>query len=272
MQAFWYANTLTSIELIHTSIIAAPQRPECGRLHRDLCCFLSIRDCLGFGLLPGPAPALVQSGAIRARGKRLHGRGRRMNTGCSILRISAMARFLLLAYCAVFVAKAQCNASNTSCTFIPTGALQSFTVPVTGSYYVTANGAQGGNVTVPNVTSPSGGLGATASGEFLLTAGQVYMVAVGIQGTSLSSIDARGAAGGGGSFVVGSANSPLILAGGGGGAAAAAGFAGANGSAAPATTNQGASGSGNAGGMPATAAPGAQCTLGIIQAAAGAVD
>jgi hypothetical protein len=72
--------------------------------------------------------------------------------------------------------------------FTYTGSLDSFTVPVTGTYRILAFGAQGGG---GSGGSNPGGNGAEIGGEFSLTAGEVLQIAVG-----------GGGQGGGGSFVV----------------------------------------------------------------------
>lgn len=85
----------------------------------------------------------------------------------------------------------------------PTGTIQTYTVPDTGSYLIRAYGAQGGG--------PNGGLGAMESGVFDLTAGEVIRVLVGQRPLG-------DAGGGGGTFVVKeTGNVPLLVAAGGGG-------------------------------------------------------
>ena len=88
--------------------------------------------------------------------------------------------------------------------FLFSGTLVTYTVPVTSTYQILAIGAQGGGI---------GGLGASISGDFSLTAGEILQIAVG--GTGGSSTGGSG--GGGGSFVVGPGSTPLVIAGGGGG-------------------------------------------------------
>lgn len=100
----------------------------------------------------------------------------------------------------------------------PTGAIQTYTIPSTGSYTIEAWGAQGGGGITNNV---AGGLGAYAKGTVSLTAGDVLQILVGQQGgTGSSSYDPQGNenGGGGGTFVVKQTGSvPLVVAGGGGG-------------------------------------------------------
>lgn len=89
------------------------------------------------------------------------------------------------------------------------GWLQYYTVPenVT-SIVITAKGAQGGGG-----SAGSGGFGASMTGTFSVTPGQVLKILVGQKG--LTSVAEGG--GGGGSFVTDMENNPLIIAGGGGG-------------------------------------------------------
>ena len=90
--------------------------------------------------------------------------------------------------------------------FTVTGGIQSWTVPATGTYTITAAGASGGG------GSTLGGKPASMRGDFSLTQGAVIKILVGQLGT----LD-YGAGGGGGSFVVTNSNSALIVGGGGGG-------------------------------------------------------
>jgi hypothetical protein len=98
--------------------------------------------------------------------------------------------------------------------FIYTGKIVTYTVPETGTYRITAFGAQGGSASFSsgsiNVVGP-GGRGAEIGGDFSLTAGEMLEIAVGGAGGS------GDGGGGGGSFVVGPGNTPLVIAGGGGG-------------------------------------------------------
>ncbi len=91
------------------------------------------------------------------------------------------------------------------------GGIQSFTVPQTGLYRITATGAQGGNNSIY-----TGGLGTSMLGEFNLTGGSVLNILVGQQGES--NAIGYNAGGGGGTFVwVSGQTTPLIVAGAGGG-------------------------------------------------------
>ncbi len=92
-----------------------------------------------------------------------------------------------------------------------TAGVQTWTVPYTGPYRITAIGAAGGAS-----GSYAGGMGVTMRGDFTLTAGSVIKILVGQVGETLSS---NNTGGGGGTFVwVNGQTVPLIIAGGGGGA------------------------------------------------------
>lgn len=86
--------------------------------------------------------------------------------------------------------------------------MQSFTVPHTGVYQITAIGAQGGY---------NGGHGASISGNFTLTTGTVLKILVGQQGTQDNNGQFNAGGGGGGSFVTDNSNNIMVIAGGGGG-------------------------------------------------------
>lgn len=96
--------------------------------------------------------------------------------------------------------------------------IQLWTVPTTGTYRITAKGAQG----TPAEAS-AGGRGAIIRGDFLLTAGEKIQILVGQTAGFRADRKYRSSAGGGGSFVVkytGSTNivnDILVIAGGGGG-------------------------------------------------------
>lgn len=99
--------------------------------------------------------------------------------------------------------------------FSYTGAIQTWTVPaLVTSVTITAKGAQGGQAAVANV----GGLGASVSGVFAVTPGQVLSILVGQQPAPNLGLRPGG---GGGTFVaLGSSYAtatPMIVAGGGGG-------------------------------------------------------
>ena len=106
-----------------------------------------------------------------------------------------------------------------------TGGLQRINIQANGFYHIAAMGAKGGDVT--HEQGATGGQGATAVGEMLLSVGDVLVVLVGQPGTcdkanSNPSDDCRTAGGGGASFVAlergGNPLEPLVVAGGGGGA------------------------------------------------------
>jgi hypothetical protein len=94
-----------------------------------------------------------------------------------------------------------------------TGGFVTFVAPTTGDYMIAAYGAQGGGAYFYS----GGALGAKASGDFYLTAGETLSIAVGGQGDLAGGINGTGG-GGGGSFVFGPGDTVLVVAGGGGGA------------------------------------------------------
>lgn len=110
-----------------------------------------------------------------------------------------------------------------SVTFFACGSLQSYLVPVTGAYVISAAGAQGGAAESP------GGKGAQVQGEFYLKRYDLLTILVGMQGQagwhqSFSPQDtACGGGGGGGTFIWKTSPTvarpvwPLLVAGGGGG-------------------------------------------------------
>ena len=101
-----------------------------------------------------------------------------------------------------------------------TNGYQLWTVPTTGTYRITARGAQG---TPAEVDPPAGGRGAVITGDFNLTAGEKIQILVGQTAGFKDGQRYRHSAGGGGSFVVrftGETNivdDILVIAGGGGG-------------------------------------------------------
>ena len=134
--------------------------------------------------------------------------------------------------------------------------IQEWEVPVTGTYIITAYGAQGGGL---SGGSDSGGKGAKISGEFNLTAGTVLKILVGQKGLTVN----KEASGGGGTFVTKSPHnnnaSILVVAGGGGGSwnnhTTSHGQAGESGNAGCCGTSKGQGGSnGNGGGGQGTCA------------------
>ncbi len=111
--------------------------------------------------------------------------------------------------------QSQCNTAYGSGVVSVSSGIQLWTVPATGTYRITVNGAQGGNG-----GGRTGGLGASMRGDFTLTAGSVIKILVGQQGGSRVGSSNEAGAGGGGSFVTLNDNTPLIVAGGGGGGGA----------------------------------------------------
>ena len=92
-----------------------------------------------------------------------------------------------------------------------TGGLQSFVVPTTGVYDITAYGADGGGAGYCGIGCGGGGLGAKIGGDVTLSTGESLTILVGGAGGSGGS----GGGGGGGSFVT-VGTQPLVVAGGGG--------------------------------------------------------
>lgn len=123
-------------------------------------------------------------------------------------------------------------------TFSYDGVVQTYTIPTTGLYDLTVEGAQGGASRYA-----SGGTGAEVSGQVDLTKGTLLEIVVGEQGTGSSSPNnVLGGGGGGGSFVyVSGAKLPVAVAGGGGGGGGATGGIGL-------TTTSGGTGGGAKGG------------------------
>jgi hypothetical protein len=105
------------------------------------------------------------------------------------------------------------NTNLNSLVTVTLGGIQTWTAPYTGNFRIEARGAQGGL---------SGGLGATMSGDFALTVGEVIRILVGQQGTVGGAATSPPGGGGGGSFVVrapyNTGGSILVIAGGGSGA------------------------------------------------------
>jgi hypothetical protein len=111
----------------------------------------------------------------------------------------------IAAFCALAIGVVAAKAE----TYNYSGALVTFDVLTTGTYDITAYGAQGGT----SVNGNAGGLGAEIGGDFSLTAGEVLDIIVGGQGSG----DLLGGGGGGGSGVYVSGGPLLVVAGGGGG-------------------------------------------------------
>lgn len=98
-----------------------------------------------------------------------------------------------------------------------TGSLQTWTVPTTGVYTITAKGASGGNAN-PTYHMTIAGKGATVIGDYDLTAGDVITFLVGQQGSNSTATDIYYQSGGGGGGTMVKRGSTVIhVAGGGGG-------------------------------------------------------
>lgn len=103
-------------------------------------------------------------------------------------------------------------ASNTSFLNMISQGVQRWTVPVTGTFEITAAGAQGGTR-----ATNAGGTGRVVKGIFTLTMGDILSIVVGQQGVNAGT---TGGGGGGGGSYVGLNGSAMIVGGGGGGAGA----------------------------------------------------
>jgi hypothetical protein len=106
--------------------------------------------------------------------------------------------------------------NNTEYFNMITQGIQRWTVPKTGLYTITANGARGGT------GNSYQGAGASCTGTFALTRGDILQILVGQSGlTGTAGCGGSAGGGGGGSFVVTNGTGvPLIIAGGGGGGSA----------------------------------------------------
>ena len=123
---------------------------------------------------------------------------------------------LILFGCGAVTALALSTVPSQAQVFTYTGGTVTWTVPVTGTYRVTAVGAQGASGDTDNV----GGRGAQIAGTFNFAGGAMYYIAVGGMGQGQGSGVNGG--GGGGTFLVDLAGNPLLIAGGGGGMRAGA--------------------------------------------------
>ena len=126
-----------------------------------------------------------------------------------------MKRLLLTSASLLALLAAAPTASAT--TFLFSGAIVDFTIPVAGTYQNYRLWGSGRRQRNRDVASVHGGGGAEIRGDFVLTKGE----SVGDRGRRLwgrehGAVQRRG--GGGGSFVIGPGNKPLVIAGGGGGA------------------------------------------------------
>ncbi|MBV8796806.1 MAG: hypothetical protein JO136_17885, partial [Hyphomicrobiales bacterium] len=104
-----------------------------------------------------------------------------------------MKRLLLTSASLLALMTAAQTASAT--TFLYSGAIVDFTIPATGTYQITAFGAQGGSAGGGEIGLAHGGGGAEIRGDFVLTKGDVLQIAVG--GAGDASADGGGGGGGG---------------------------------------------------------------------------
>jgi hypothetical protein len=158
-------------------------------------------------------------------------------------------------------------------TYLNTGAYQGqqdWTVPINGTYRITANGAAGGR---NNSYGERPGYGTRMRGDFTLTQGQIVRMVVGHQPGSFSS-GCSGAAGGGGTYVTVSphtnSSSILVIAGGGGGVGTSGSRQGIDASTGQSGTNDngnqvGGGSNGNGGNQP----PGTPCSLQYVSGSGG---
>jgi len=147
--------------------------------------------------------------------------------------------------------------------------IQTYTIGTSGTYDITANGAQGGSAHEFSPSAGFGGAGASVGGDVFLQAGTVLEIVVGGEGGS-NTVNQGGGGGGGGSFVIETFNGTstvdtiLAVAGGGGGGAYTNG--GAVGRTGPTGGNgapgQGSHGTGGAGGTHGAAGQGSLTTGG----------
>jgi hypothetical protein len=144
---------------------------------------------------------------------------------------------------------AQGTPGNGSQTFSYTGAVQTFTAPVSGSYTLDLYGAQGGTT-----SQFTGGLGGRAQGTITLTAGQTINIYVGEQpsvttggwnGGGNSGGNGRGGGGASDIRVGGTAlnNRVVVAAGGGAGGLTSTGYTGSNGAIGGGSTGNSSTGS-----------------------------
>ncbi len=126
---------------------------------------------------------------------------------------------LLALFPALMIFSSNEEARATIIDFGYTGSIETYTIPTTGSYDITASGAQGGGYN--SAGAIAGGMGATIGGDLSLTSGEMLHILVGGMGASQSYPGGSFGGGGGGSFVaLGnslSSSTPLVVAGGGGG-------------------------------------------------------
>jgi hypothetical protein len=107
--------------------------------------------------------------------------------------MSSFAKTLLLVMLAILVAGPSARADSISYT----GAVATFDVTTTGTYVITAAGAQGGS----GVGGAIGGSGAVITADAFLTAGTMLQVVVGGMGETGNFDGFWGGGGGGGTFI-----------------------------------------------------------------------
>ena len=113
------------------------------------------------------------------------------------------------------VTAAYANTNLANSVTVTTQGIQEWIVPSSGTYDITARGAQGGNA-----NTAIGGSGASITVSTTLNAGDVIKVLCGQQGASLAFSTGYAGGGGGGTFVYNQTTNQLIVAAGGGGGAA----------------------------------------------------
>jgi T5SS/PEP-CTERM-associated repeat protein len=118
----------------------------------------------------------------------------------------ALSRFLLPALMLAGLLISSTNAQSTN--FSYSGAVVTYTIPITGNYEFTVAGGAGGGY--------NAGYGAILGGDIRLSSNTLLYIVVGGSGV-YDVTSGQGGGGGGGSFVYTNLSSPLIIAGGGGG-------------------------------------------------------
>ncbi len=126
---------------------------------------------------------------------------------------------LLTLFPALMVLATNEAARATIIDFSYTGSIETYTIPTSGTYDITAYGAQGGGY--GKTGAIAGGMGAVIGGDLFLSSGEVLQILTGGMGASNADPGGSFGGGGGGSFVaLGgslSTSTPLVVAGGGGG-------------------------------------------------------
>lgn len=119
------------------------------------------------------------------------------------------------------------NTDNVNSSFNSVGTTQQFTVPYTGRYTLTAQGAQGGSY-----KEYQGGAGGSVTADIWLTRGEVLTITVGGQNGYNGGGAATSYGNGGGCTTISSSQKGVLLVAGGGGGASASGNGGQGGSSA----------------------------------------